>query len=120
ARRSGVATSYTANDGASHGARPESLLAVLRALGTELEGPDDAAAALADLDARIHLCSPVAVAWEGRGEIPIDRRACPGAPSYRLTVDCEGGETIEESGELTGDPIPLPVLPIGYHRARLE
>ena len=120
ARRSGVATSYTANDGASHGARPEALLAVLRALGAEIDGPDDAAAALAALEARIQLCSPVAVAWEGRGEIPIDRRACPGAPSYRLTVDCEGGETIEESGELTGDPIPLPQLPIGYHRARLE
>ena len=68
ARLYGVETSYHDAMGRHVEASPESLLAVLRALGAPLESEDDVAEALAErrqeLDERV--IEPVFVAWDGR------------------------------------------------------
>ncbi|HEX6200413.1 MAG TPA: 4-alpha-glucanotransferase, partial [Thermoanaerobaculia bacterium] len=73
ARLYGVQHAYHDAFGKERAADPEALLALLRALGAEVAGPDDVPAAIEarrrQLAAR--LAEPVAVAWEGRLDLPV-------------------------------------------------
>ena len=67
ARRHGICTAYLDMFGRCQAARPETLLATLRALGVPLTGMADVPVALSAWH-RAHwseLCDPVIVAWDG-------------------------------------------------------
>lgn len=135
ARLYGVQTSYVSATGQPTVARPEALLAVLKALGAEVESAADFPAALAAR--RRHLAArrlpPVCVAWDGQAaavELPLataGRLACrirleSGAEST-LAVDA-GSLPVGPSAAQGGVPVrrlALPGgLPLGYHRLELE
>lgn len=136
ARAYGIQIGYYGLGGIRHQASEETLLAVLRALGAELNSLDDVTRAQRahrrELWAR--LLEPVSVLPTGspasievRLPVPLkpSHLDCElhleNGPAYRWTVDWEQGEP---TGRLTIDSIPverrrvtLPVLlPLGYHR----
>ena len=137
ARSCGIQVEYVDTSGVVQTASEESLHAVLRALGITLTGPEDAARALLDRQARTwrRLVEPVLIAWEGGPtlaelRLPADRSA--GEVSCRLVMD-ETGATREwtvavDSLALVGSAdcagerfvarhLPLPLeLATGYHR----
>lgn len=133
ARAAGIQTSYYGTDGRRHRASAETLLAVLRALGVEVEDREDAARARAELQARRGeaLVPPVVVAWDGRGEVAVSTGPGP----VELTVALEdGGEmtgrvearaateaprTAPEAGPTGRAPLPGP-LPLGVHRLHVR
>ncbi|HBV97672.1 MAG: 4-alpha-glucanotransferase [Peptococcaceae bacterium BICA1-7] len=130
----GVEASYTDVQGQERKAGVHSLVAVLKALGVSLEGPEDAADALRDslLQRWSRLCEPVAVAWEGR-PAAIKLRAPIKLPEVRLecSLESEEGESLQWERPLSSLPLirevavegsqygvrrlELPTLPVGYH-----
>ena len=62
----------------------------------------------AETDASV--CPPVVVAWQGRGQLPL-----PAGP-YEVSVACEDGTTQTCAGDSDNGAVPLPLLPLGYHR----
>ncbi|MFP5284543.1 MAG: 4-alpha-glucanotransferase, partial [Thermoanaerobaculia bacterium] len=130
ARLYGVETSYRDAMGGFVEAGPESLLAVLRALGAPLESADDAAEALEERRRELaeRVIEPVLVAWDGRAPAAVLRF---GAASGRVTCrfDLEGGERWAWEKELSALPQASPDgrlldlsdgLPMGYHHLRVE
>ena len=127
ARLYGVQTSYHDAMGRFVEARPEALLAVLRALGAPLDD-EDAAEALAGRRRELaeRVIEPVLVAWDGRAPAAVLRF---GSDSGRVTCrfDLDGGERWAWEKELSSLPqaqdgrlLGLPdILPIGYHRLRV-
>lgn len=129
ARAAGIQTSYYGTDGRRHRAGAESLLAVLRALGVEVEDRDDATRAHGELLARRaqELVPPVVVAWDGRGELTL----ATGPGPVELTVALEhGGEVADRveagatpdahgTGPASVAPLPGP-LPLGAHRLHVR
>jgi len=126
-----------------HGRRtppPETLLAVLRALGEPLETARDAPEALrrAERSAWDRICPPVCVSWDG-APAPLPLRVPRGAGNgrARVRIAMEGGGTREavfdlsrippscagsgSAGECVEKRILLPRgTPAGYHRFRVE
>lgn len=137
ARACGILTSYTHASGETVRSSPESLLAGLSALGTDLASPSDAPAALA---ARTALAgsSPlpaVSVAWLGEGRPLLMLR--PDSPEagaeLKAVLRLENGTerrmalrpARRRKGARTGPrsqiPYGLPAdLPPGYHEIELE
>jgi 4-alpha-glucanotransferase len=140
ARLHGVQTDYLDMSRRRRPARPESLLAVLRALGAPVQHPRDVRDALREARrARIRQAvEPIHVAWQGQpAAISFRLPACRTADTVRLELRLENGE--RRRRELTLQRLPvnsrvradgqsfltrsLPVpgsLPTGYHRAVLE
>ena len=114
----GLAATYVNNEDQPVNASTEVLLAALRGLGLEISSPDQAVRLLADRFMPTRLAPPVVVAWNGRGEIPIDRRVAGDATRYALEIELETGGALSVEGVL-GDTVELPRLPIGYHRVAL-
>jgi 4-alpha-glucanotransferase len=125
-----VQTSYQDAGGKHVEASPESLLAVLTALGAPVDGPGDVAEALSarreELDER--LFEPVVVAWDGHAG-GIDLRLRGGNGSLACHLDLENGErrgwVLDVEGlPMGGDGVrrlTLPEsLPPGYHLLRVE
>lgn len=135
----GVEPAYADAFGARREADPETVVAVLRALGAAVEGPGDAPEALGTR--RRHVWTrpvePVTVAWEGEGAEAIVRFPAGSPNAIRGELVLEGGERREvraDAGELVvagsaevdgreivAARLPLPDdLPRGYHALRLE
>ncbi len=116
AHRLGVQTRYVDGLGHEVDVAPETLGAVCAALGAELVRPDDAATALATLEARaaVGALPEVVVAWDGRlPALPVSEQ--PG--QWRLEL--EGGEEMP----LTWTGFALEsrtTLPLGYHQLRVD
>ncbi len=137
----GVLTSYRdASAERSVRASPETLVAVLRALGSPIERPGDAPAALEARRREIgdRWLDPVVIAWTGETRDVILRLPARRARgSVHIEIHLETGEirrsaSASPEGELrraaglagsdTADrPIPLPAgIPPGYHRLRIR
>lgn len=135
----GVQRSYIDAFGRRRRARVEALVATLSALGADLDGPDDAPAALVARNAAswAETCDPVVTAWGGRGgELLLRLPAASAEGSAELEIAVEDGETlsfrvplgeasVEAHGEVGGRAhvrlrIGLPLLPLGYHEVRLR
>ncbi|RMH43396.1 MAG: 4-alpha-glucanotransferase [Deltaproteobacteria bacterium] len=104
ARDCGVQTEYVDAFGAVRRASPDALVAVIRALGEDLASPDDAGRVLLDRARRraARRLPPVIVAWDGRADVD--------APGPAELVCEDGGVR-----PVTGAPLALRDLPIGYH-----
>lgn len=134
----GVQTSYFAMDGARRLASPETLCAVLRAMGVPLERMGDAEAVLreqrlADWARRVE---PVTVVW-GKRPGEVEYYVPPEGAELPVEIELTGaaGETLRRSyqpdllrtvrqEEIGGTQyrvkaIPLPPLPWGYHTLRV-
>ncbi|MGD2116508.1 MAG: 4-alpha-glucanotransferase, partial [Acidobacteriota bacterium] len=136
ARLHGIQPAYRDAFGHRREASRETLLALLRTLGVPVESSADVPALLESRREELERrpAEPVAVAWEGRLELPVRFPSPGGAPE---TVGCElqleGGGTrrwrlapergpggTKESGE-PRHVLRLPgTLPLGYHRLHLE
>lgn len=122
ARAYGIRTGYDDLAGERRDASPETLEAVLRALGVEFQTPRELEDALWEREQERHLrlVEPVSVSWEGTApvvEIHPGRIERVHHVECRLTV---GGGGIGGGGEIewTDEPprISLPDdLPAGYH-----
>ena len=109
ARRRGIHTRYTDGLGQEVAVSPETLLAVCRALGDDIDDPADAPSLLAGPDDRhaTPALPPVLVAWDGLLDFAPERVA-------RIVL---------ESGERVRWPMharPAKPLPFGYHRLEVE
>jgi 4-alpha-glucanotransferase len=127
-----IQTSYQDAMGKHVEAQPESLLAVLTALGAPVDGMGDVAEALQarreELDER--LTEPVVVAWDGHArEIDVRLRGGNGNSSLACHLDLENGErrgwVLDAEGlPMSGEGVrrlALPEsLPAGYHLLRVE
>ncbi len=131
ARRHGVQTRYHDIDGQLRGASSDVLCAVLRALGVPIEGPADAADALASLDAArpSGFVAPVLVAWDGVVPPVAVHDAGPDARRVTLSLRLDDGRTMAWRGigvpaGHDGRPVrahEIPVtLPPGCHTLTLE
>lgn len=129
----GVQTSYWSAMGQEVHASQESLLAVLRALGAPLDGPEEVPEALAERRRELaeRVVEPVLVAWDGRAPAVEVRFGADSGP-LAVRFDLEGGERWAWDRELSALPstssgngggrlLGLPDnLPMGYHRLRVE
>ncbi len=110
----GVTTSHV--DGLGQEVRPcdEAILAALRALGIPIEESKDAAATLADREARPPSLAPPCLAGETETALSVP---LGGAGRYRSQLHLEDGSehVLEGSHTLT-----LPHLPSGYHQVSVE
>ncbi len=135
ARLYGIQLSYADIHGVVHHAAPDILLAMLRALGADIEHAGDATTAVARRRQELlaSMAPPCMVAWTDQTTtLPI--QVAGDGNAVELTIDVEGGAPVERRfahGELdvtrirVGDALlrrahlPLPSLPPGYHRARV-
>ena len=119
---------------------PETLLAVLRALGIPVETASDVPGALRERErARwTRICDPVAVAWEGEGTmlgLRLPDRAGSRKVRVRIRLEEGGGRDLRfdlsripsregpllEGVRFVGKEVPLPRdLPPGYHAIAVE
>jgi len=141
ARSFGVQVEYTATDGKIRPASAGSLLAVLRALGADLEGAADAPRALGErrLSAWRRRVEPVVVAWDdapAMTEVRLPAALASSRLDCRLVNDESDDDhvwavsadrlTRGESAEVQGERfasvrLPMPGgLSLGYHRLRIE
>ncbi|MBE0603752.1 MAG: 4-alpha-glucanotransferase, partial [Deltaproteobacteria bacterium] len=140
ARRRGIQTSYLDILHNRISPPPETLLAVLRALGEPMETFRDAKGALRSAEASDwdRLCQPVCVAWNGAPaelELRVPRGAGNDRVPIRATLEDVGALSAEcdlsllpvagsgkgASGERVAKRVPLPwSLPPGYHTVRVE
>jgi 4-alpha-glucanotransferase len=145
----GVHTGYRDTRGRWRESPPESLVAVLRALGAEVEsrpgggvrgGERRLRAVIAARERELagRLVEPVLVAWEGRLAPPTLRppvtrgRSIPGGTgpggvgrgAARLTLTLEDGSEerwdVSAAGDVSSGVRRLPRLPHGYHRLLVE
>jgi 4-alpha-glucanotransferase len=139
ARLYGVQTSFQDMRQQTREASPESLTAVLRLLGADMDGPDDVDRALVARRRELweRLAEPVVVAWDGK--IPPIYLRTPEGPNgtlkYSIAIENDGvqsffapvaklplrgglevGRTRYAVRELTVETS----LPVGYHRLYLE
>ena len=133
----GIQVEYLATDGRTRPAPAESLLAVLRALGTELESEADAARALCDHRRATwrRRVEPVAVVWEGRpASVAVRVPAALASSRIGARLVTESGEVHAWSDladpaslrEVEGEGFAIRQLPVpdavstGYHRLLVE
>ena len=140
ARSFGVQLEYVDSYGKNKTASTESLLAVLKALGPDLSGPDQATSALRErrLATWRRRVEPVVVAWdEGPRSVDVRlqshrasavlscRMVLESGDEHAWTVAAEGLD-VTGSAEVEGErflvkTLPLPGdLPTGYHRLTIE
>ena len=95
ARSHGLQTAFTDGRGRRRHASREAVLATLRALGAPVEKPEDAIGALAER--RLAMCDrpvePVAVLWEGRGDVVVRLPASTRWAGVRCRLRPERGKT---------------------------
>ncbi|MCM8748605.1 4-alpha-glucanotransferase [Thermomicrobiaceae bacterium CFH 74404] len=135
----GIQIAYRDIRGQRQTARPEALMAVLRALGTPIERPDDAPELLRarDVEQWSRRCEPVVVAWDDvPADLPLRLPSELDAGRLAAVIALEDGSSRElrvDLGQLpvTGSAsvdgrryvlrsLPLPEgLPRGYHRLSL-
>ncbi len=130
----GIEARYWDIHGQVHEATPDTMRALLRALGFAADNENDIGTSLSRLDANLW-CTPlppVSVALENSEvEVPLRLPTDAGNRTLRWSVRLESGEVI--TGECTFDTLPteaagqahgvsialrrlkLPKLPIGYH-----
>lgn len=138
AEAAGILTRYYDGTGTLRESTPEALIQVLRILGIEIAGVDDAAAALQRFRRAEwqEMAPPCAVAWDDRAaEITLNLPVSE-VGAYKVALTLESGETRHIQGSL-GDITPretsvvdgqtyarrvlhVPVGTHGYHRARVE
>ena len=135
ARLYGVGVSYTDGLGARRRTSEEALEAILRGLGVDTVDPGAAhdEALRSRWDA---LSEPVAVAWDGRGDVVV-RGAESARGRVRIEVACEDGSSRRSTSALAEAPILDRIelgrrslvarqraasadLPLGYHRATVR
>lgn len=130
ARLYGVETSYYDALGNYVEAGPESLLAVLRALGASLDRIEEAPEALRERREELaeRVIEPVLVAWDGRPPEVVLRFASDSG-NLACRFDLESGERWAWDRELSSLPLAAPSgrllslpdnLPVGYHHLRVE
>lgn len=140
ARSYGLQVEYVATDGKTRPAPTGSLLAVLRALGVDLDRPEDAPRALRErqLARWRRRIEPVSVAWGGAPtaiEVRLPASEASATLSCRVAIE-GGGErrwavdagrlALAGSADVGGDRfvsrrLPMPGdLPPGYHRLSIE
>jgi 4-alpha-glucanotransferase len=137
-RRVGVELGFWHVKGHWVAARPEALCAVLRALGHDLGGPDDAHAALAAHDRAVwaELTPPVAAVHGGNGAALGLRVPAAAVGEVVVAITREDGERYELATRLEELPVTfvadvagehmlerrltLPALAPGYHRAEIR
>jgi 4-alpha-glucanotransferase len=121
ARACDVQTAFLDVDGRRRRASPESVVAVLRALGAPIDRVADAPAALAaEHEERAHaLLDPVVLASPGSpATIPLRAHDQRIAGAASIEVSLESGELLDWSAPMLGQPnrivLPEP-LPLGAH-----
>jgi 4-alpha-glucanotransferase len=139
ARLYGVQTSYHDALGQHREAGPEALLAILRALrsqvGIPLDSIEEVPEALSERRGELagRILEPVFVAWDGHAPA-LELRFGLESGSLACRFQLEGGERLAwdrelsalpstpgSSGAISGRLLELPDnLPIGYHRLRVE
>ncbi|MHB1508483.1 MAG: 4-alpha-glucanotransferase [Acidimicrobiales bacterium] len=118
----GVAVSYEDGLGRRRDVSPETLVAVLSALGEPIERPDDAVQCLARRAASPAVLPSATVAWDGLLDETVLRRlreaAMRRAPALSLELELENGSDAARllSRDSAHQPRPLPY---GVHRARV-
>lgn len=140
AERYGVAIGYIGADGKRVTSHPGAILDALRALGAQLESPDDLKS---EYDKRLMsdwttVCQPVGVAWDGEAAPEIRLPSRHPTQELKVTVTLEDGEVLSETlnfrehkvvaaarpepkTSFIGRAVTLPwKLPNGYHRLELE
>jgi 4-alpha-glucanotransferase len=140
ARLHGVLTSYLDMNQRRQEASPESLLAVLRALGVGVERMGDVPAALREgrLARASRVVEPINVAWQGqRAAVPVQLPDSASAGPLRCEWQFEDGSLRRVDTQLNRLPfggvaraddahfitrlVKVPSrLPVGYHRLVLE
>jgi 4-alpha-glucanotransferase len=135
----GIELSYYEDNGRYHEATPESLLAVLRVLGSPVEKAADAGDALRErrLGQWRRPLEPVQVVWDGQGgEASLRLPAQDVAGSLGCRLEFENGESrfwtvgvgelhLREEATAEGTlfarlGLPLPLMPLGYHRLTVQ
>ena len=135
----GIETFYHEDNGRYCEASPESLLAILRVLGSDVARVEDAGRALRVR--RLQLwqrpLEPVQVVWDGQGgETSLRLPAAEVAGSLSCRLEFENGESrfwtvglaelpVREHAGLDGHSfsrfgLTLPPMPLGYHRLVLQ
>ncbi len=136
ARLHGIQLAYQDGLGRHVEAGEDSLLAVLRALGANLDSADDVPEALRERREELagRISEPVVVAWDGRAPA-LELRFGVEEGSLSCRFDLEGGEKWAWDRDLASLPRVAPApgssvpgrrldmpenLPTGYHRLRVE
>jgi 4-alpha-glucanotransferase len=138
ARLCGVQTSYRSIEGTRVSSRSEALIGVLRSMGKEIDGPNDAPEAVAAqrLDLARRVIEPVTVAWDGRLE-SVHVQLPSGATDAPIRIGIAGTDEDEPRAWTRVRPVPssnpgtLPgfvcarlstdrLLTAGYHRLFVE
>lgn len=122
ARLCGVQTSYRSIGGQRVSARPEALVGALRAMGKEIDGPDDAPEAVAEhlRDLARRVVEPVTVAWDGRLQavtVQLPSRAVDALIRFGMAEADE--EEPRSWSRVEQAPSPDPGALPGFARARL-
>jgi 4-alpha-glucanotransferase len=138
ARACGVQTAYYDIQRRRVEVSPETLRAVLRALGHPVDTPADLSDALRERKrtAWDGICDPVVVSWQGeRGTVPLRLPVRESRVRIRLRLEEGGMREIpfdpsaipsgrgerSEDGRFAATSVPLPGdLPIGYHTLAVE
>lgn len=139
ARLHHIQTAYYDIDGRRRQAQPEALVAILRALGVEIESPGDLSAALRARTAELarELVEPVVVAWNGRLEAIEAQLPAAAAGPITCRLVLENGETstwqldarrartvashIVDGQRIVSKRIAIRrTVPTGYHRLTLD
>jgi 4-alpha-glucanotransferase len=140
AERYGIEMNFQDVNGQPLTAPDETVLAALRALGAEVETPDDLAPAYERLRAMewTTVCNPATVAWDGAAGVEVRLPSRHPTAQVDITVSLEDGGELSDSFSLRGlkvvgaarpDPrtsylarvVTLPwTLPPGYHRLHVD
>ena len=120
----GVEAAYEDGLGQQSEPTPETLIAVLGALGVQIDSPDDAPAALREHSEAMmaRAVEPIVVAWEGVADLDF-RGSTPSSRPIDCSIVLEDGTTREWRIDGAGAERPVGVvqaLPYGYHRLTID
>ena len=112
----GVATSYEDWKGDPVEVSDPAVISALAALGVDAGSPEAVAAAAERLAAHRPVLPPTVVVRSGR-PASVDVQAPEGV---RLTVQLEDGGSVDVPVPAGAGSVPLPELPLGWHRLRAD